>query len=90
MCQPISGMHNAQTLNPKLQTQNVKLNPVPILNVHNVSRTYQSTGRTLTVLDKINFSVEAGTTMSIVGPSRGAKTTLLGYVPVLTVQLRGV
>jgi len=43
-----------------------------------VSKTYQSAGRTLTVLDNINFSVEAGTTMSIVGPSGSGKTTLLG------------
>ncbi len=49
-----------------------------ILNIHNVSKTYQSTGRTLTVLDNINFSVEAGSTMSIVGPSGSGKTTLLG------------
>lgn len=49
-----------------------------ILNVHNVSKKYQSTGRTLTVLDSIHFSVEAGSTMSIVGPSGSGKTTLLG------------
>jgi len=49
-----------------------------ILNVQNVSKTYQSTGRTLTVLDNIHFSVEAGSTMSIVGPSGSGKTTLLG------------
>ncbi len=30
------------------------------------------------MLDNINFSVEAGTTMSIVGPSGSGKTTLLG------------
>lgn len=49
-----------------------------ILNLHNVSKTYQSAGRTLTVLHNINFSVEAGSTMSIVGPSGSGKTTLLG------------
>ena len=49
-----------------------------ILHLQNVSKTYQSAGRTLTVLDNINFSVEAGTTMSIVGPSGSGKTTLLG------------
>ena len=49
-----------------------------ILTLHNVSKTYQSTGRTLTVLENINLSVEAGTTMSIVGPSGSGKTTLLG------------
>jgi putative ABC transport system ATP-binding protein len=49
-----------------------------ILNIKNVSKSYQSAGRTLTVLDNINFSVEAGSTMSIVGPSGSGKTTLLG------------
>lgn len=49
-----------------------------ILNVQNVSKIYQSNGRTLNVLDDIHFSVEAGSTMSIVGPSGSGKTTLLG------------
>lgn len=50
----------------------------PILNIENVSKTYQSAGRTLTVLDNITFSVEAGSTLAIVGPSGSGKTTLLG------------
>lgn len=49
-----------------------------ILHIQNVSKTYQSAGRTLTVLEQINFSVEAGATMAIVGPSGSGKTTLLG------------
>lgn len=49
-----------------------------ILNVKNVCKTYQSAGKTLTVLDNINFAVEAGSTLSIVGPSGSGKTTLLG------------
>lgn len=49
-----------------------------ILNIQQLSKTYQSAGRTLTVLDNINFSVEKGATMSIVGPSGSGKTTLLG------------
>ena len=49
-----------------------------ILNMQNVSKNYQSAGRTLTVLDDITFSVEAGATMAIVGPSGSGKTTLLG------------
>ena len=48
-----------------------------ILNIQNLSKTYQSAGRELTVLDNINFSVEAGSTMAIVGPSGSGKTTLL-------------
>jgi len=49
-----------------------------ILNVTNVSKTYQSAGNTLTVLNHVNFSVEAGATLAIVGPSGSGKTTLLG------------
>ncbi len=49
-----------------------------ILNIQHLSKTYQSAGRTLTVLDDINFAVEAGSTMAIVGPSGSGKTTLLG------------
>ena len=49
-----------------------------ILQVKEVSKTYESAGHTLTVLDHINFSVEAGSTISIVGPSGSGKTTLLG------------
>lgn len=50
----------------------------PILNIRNVSKTYQGAGRTLSVLDNINFSVAAGETVAIVGPSGSGKTTLLG------------
>jgi putative ABC transport system ATP-binding protein len=49
-----------------------------ILNISNLSKTYQSAGRTLTVLDQINFSVAPGSTNAIVGPSGSGKTTLLG------------
>jgi len=49
-----------------------------ILRVQNVSKTYQSAGSTLTVLDNISFSVEHGSTVSIIGPSGSGKTTLLG------------
>ena len=49
-----------------------------ILNIQNLSKTYQSAGRELTVLEDISFSVEAGSTMAIVGPSGSGKTTLLG------------
>jgi len=49
-----------------------------ILNIRNVSKIYQNAGRDLTVLDEINFAIEAGSTVAITGPSGSGKTTLLG------------
>ena len=61
-----------------------------ILNIQNVGKTYQSAGRTLTVLHDINFSVAAGATMAIVGPSGSGKTTLLGLCAGLDRSSTGV
>jgi len=67
-----------------------------ILNIRNVSKIYQSAGRELTVLDQINFSIEAGSTVAITGPSGSGKTTLLGLCAGLdrashgTVELKGI
>lgn len=49
-----------------------------ILNIKEVSKHYQSAGSALTILDKISFSIEKGSTVSITGPSGSGKTTLLG------------
>ena len=49
-----------------------------ILKVSHVSKTYRAAGRALNVLEDIDFSVGAGSTVAIVGPSGSGKTTLLG------------
>ncbi|MEL6865058.1 MAG: ABC transporter ATP-binding protein [Bacteroidota bacterium] len=49
-----------------------------MLQVEQLSKTYQSGQRALTVLDQVSFSLEAGDSMAIVGPSGSGKTTLLG------------
>ena len=49
-----------------------------ILDIQNLTKTYDSGDRHLTVLHDINFSLQAGDTCSIVGPSGSGKTTLLG------------
>ena len=49
-----------------------------ILDIKNLKKTFNSGGKTLTVLNDISFSVPEGSTISIVGPSGSGKTTLLG------------
>jgi putative ABC transport system ATP-binding protein len=49
-----------------------------ILSVHKLSKTYSSSGKSLSVLNEVNFDIHAGSTVSIVGPSGSGKTTLLG------------
>jgi len=67
-----------------------------ILNIRKVSKIYKNAGRDLTVLDQINFSIDAGSTVAITGPSGSGKTTLLGLCAGLdrassgTVELNGI
>lgn len=49
-----------------------------ILNVQRLTKTYATSGHTLTVLHEVSFSLPAGGTCAIVGPSGSGKTTLLG------------
>lgn len=49
-----------------------------ILSLSNVGKTFQTVKEELVILEKINLSVQEGTTLSIVGPSGSGKTTLLG------------
>lgn len=50
----------------------------PILNVHQLTKTYATGKSMLTVLDHVSFSLPEGATCAIVGPSGSGKTTLLG------------
>jgi putative ABC transport system ATP-binding protein len=59
-------------------SSNILIDLNNILKIENLTKTYKSAGNTLTVLNNINFSVEEGSTFSIVGPSGSGKTTLLG------------
>jgi len=49
-----------------------------MLFAENLTKTYRSGDRSLTVLHNISFEIEDGSTTSIVGPSGSGKTTLLG------------
>jgi putative ABC transport system ATP-binding protein len=67
-----------------------------ILEVQRLSRTYRTTGESLTVLHDISFTLTAGDTCAIVGPSGSGKTTLLGLCAGLdlpsagTVRVNGI
>lgn len=67
-----------------------------ILNIKNLSKSFQTENAELKILDDINFSLNAQETFAIVGPSGSGKTTLLGLCAGLdkatsgTVELCGV
>jgi putative ABC transport system ATP-binding protein len=50
----------------------------PILEVHQLTKSYPTPAATLTVLKEITFTLPAGAACAIVGPSGSGKTTLLG------------
>ncbi|MEM7105009.1 MAG: ABC transporter ATP-binding protein [Bacteroidota bacterium] len=67
-----------------------------ILKVTDLTKTYTSGNKSLTVLDKVSFEINEGDTFSIVGPSGSGKTTLLGLCAGLdrasdgSVELNGI
>lgn len=50
----------------------------PILRADNLTKSYDTGGTSLTVLNRVSFELEGGTICAIVGPSGSGKTTLLG------------
>jgi len=50
----------------------------PILNVQNLTKTFTSGSKELTVLKEVSFAIQPGRSCAIVGPSGSGKTTLLG------------
>jgi putative ABC transport system ATP-binding protein len=49
-----------------------------MLEVKNLTKTYKSGGKELTVLHEVSFNIPEGDSFAIVGPSGSGKTTLLG------------
>src|SRR6187399_2986311 len=62
----------------------------PILLAENLTKTYRSADKSLTVLENVSFSVEQGDSMAIIGPSGSGKTTLLGLCAGLDTASSGV
>jgi putative ABC transport system ATP-binding protein len=55
----------------------------PILEVENLTMSYQSGSKSLTVLHNINMLIYEGETVAITGPSGSGKTTLMGLCAAL-------
>ena len=68
----------------------LKIMPETVLQAENLSKTYTSGDRKLTVLEGVSFTAEQGTTLSIIGPSGSGKTTLLGLCAGLDVPTAGI
>jgi putative ABC transport system ATP-binding protein len=63
--------------------------PETVLQADQLTKTYKSADKPLTVLDHVSFSAEQGTSLSIIGPSGSGKTTLLGLCAGLDVPSSG-
>jgi len=63
--------------------------PELVLQAEQLTKTYTSADRKLTVLDQVSFDVEQGTSLSVIGPSGSGKTTLLGLCAGLDVPTSG-
>lgn len=60
-----------------------------VLEAENLSKIYSSAEHQLTVLNRLNFKVAAGESVSIIGPSGSGKTTLLGLCAGLDIPSSG-
>ena len=62
---------------------------MPILEAHNISKTYYKTEETIPVLNKLNIVVEKGEILVLIGPSGSGKSTLLNILGTLDSDYSG-
>jgi putative ABC transport system ATP-binding protein len=60
-----------------------------VLQAEQLTKTYASGDKKLTVVNQVSFQAEQGTSLSIIGPSGSGKTTLLGLCAGLDVPTSG-
>ena len=54
-----------------------------MINVHQLSKTYETPGESIRVLDRLDLTLAAGETAAIIGPSGCGKSTLLNLLGAL-------
>jgi lipoprotein-releasing system ATP-binding protein len=55
----------------------------PLLQIHQITKTYDSGSATLRVLDSVSLQISSGESIAIVGPSGSGKSTLLNIIGTL-------
>jgi len=65
------------------------MNNTPLIQIHNVQRSFQTGDVTTTVLHDIDLTVEAGDFLAIMGPSGSGKSTLMHILSFLDTPTNG-
>ena len=84
----VSKLAAVPTHQPRAFPEIVSLMPAAIV-VENLSRRVRDADGWLTILDDLNFEIEAGATVAIVGASGSGKSTLLGLLAGLDLASSG-
>lgn len=85
---PVLPPHDAAAAAAASATR-LHFHPVLMLVVRQLTKSYPSGGRTLTVLRDVTFTIPDGAFVAIVGPSGSGKTTLLGLLAGLDTPTAG-
>ncbi len=61
----------------------------PILNIHNVSKRFETASGEITILENVSFAIMSGEKVAIIGPSGSGKSTLLSLIGLLDTPTTG-